>query len=451
MKKLSFLVLSMAMIALVGCKNDVEKTIKLNPTKLTIFVGESDTIKALTTPESIAITWTSDNSTVATVENGVVTAVAAGEATITAAVSEEVKATCQVTVKARRRGIALDKFVLGVEIGGSAQIKATVYPTDLVISWESEEPGIATVANGVVTGVSEGKTVIVAKTSIDTAYCEVMVANMDTTIYSYFNVDGCGLFGEEFEPIPGTDTVLTLSDGLDYSCCLAYIYWYGWDGDLQYVSGSGWVGDGLFIDGGKVPVYLITSGEYEGYYVGTSVWTCGLEKDDEDIIPYNIRRGHVTPESYGDWVSYVYGDSIDGPIDQEIIFTETGGSSFAPWYTSEDFNYADYGLYYGFIQSMTFVEADEETGTGSSFIAELKWVNLTDEDRVIGFKVTENPDSTTSFVRPYDFESVENYVYSRTEEEQAKRYYLCSPQKVYREMPVVRGKSLQKDKFYMAR
>ena len=93
------------MFGLVAC-NDEEQTIAvesvtLNKTELTLEVGGEETLTVTVAPDDATdktVTWTSDNTAIATVENGKVTAVAAGRATITAKAGDKTAA-CAVTVK----------------------------------------------------------------------------------------------------------------------------------------------------------------------------------------------------------------------------------------------------------------------------------------------------------------------------------------------------------------
>ena len=93
------------MFGLVAC-NDEEQTIAvesvtLNKTELTLEVGGEETLTVTVAPDDAtdkAVTWTSDNTAIATVENGKVTAVAAGRATITAKAGDKTAA-CAVTIK----------------------------------------------------------------------------------------------------------------------------------------------------------------------------------------------------------------------------------------------------------------------------------------------------------------------------------------------------------------
>ena len=75
----------------------------LNKTSTTLTVGNTETLTATVEPANAtnkAVTWSSDNSGVATVSNGVVTAVAPGTATITVTTADGgFTATCTVTVR----------------------------------------------------------------------------------------------------------------------------------------------------------------------------------------------------------------------------------------------------------------------------------------------------------------------------------------------------------------
>lgn len=77
------------------------KSISLSKTELSMFDGDSTTLKVSfnpsTTTDDTTVTWTSSNTKVATVSNGKITAVGAGTATITAKVGD-CTATCKVTV-----------------------------------------------------------------------------------------------------------------------------------------------------------------------------------------------------------------------------------------------------------------------------------------------------------------------------------------------------------------
>ena len=88
-------------------ESDLEPTqikatsITLSQTSVTLSAGESISLTATITPENATnktITWSSSDSSVATVSNGKVTAVAVGKATITAKASNGLSSTCNIEV-----------------------------------------------------------------------------------------------------------------------------------------------------------------------------------------------------------------------------------------------------------------------------------------------------------------------------------------------------------------
>lgn len=74
-------------------------------------------------------------------------------------------------------GISLDKDTLTVVRGKSEELKATVTPANATdeVTWESSAMDVATVENGIVTGVSTGEATITAKAGSHTAECQVTV------------------------------------------------------------------------------------------------------------------------------------------------------------------------------------------------------------------------------------------------------------------------------------
>lgn len=128
------------------------------------------------------ITWSSSDDKVATVVNGVVTAVGIGTAEITATNSNgTVSDVCTVTVSAISvTGVTVDKTTAEISVGGTVVVTATVAPenaSDKTVIWSTSDDKVATVANGIVSGVSAGTVTITATTKdgAKTATCEVTV------------------------------------------------------------------------------------------------------------------------------------------------------------------------------------------------------------------------------------------------------------------------------------
>ena len=158
--------------------------ITLNTDILELIEGESAILTATVYPENAtdpSVTWKSSSEAVATVVDGVVTAVAAGEATITAKAGDKAVA-CTVTVVSAYvavESITLDAVELSLEVGESMTLISTVLPenaTDKMVTWSSGDESIATVADGVVTAIAPGQTVITAKAGDVEATCAVTVA-----------------------------------------------------------------------------------------------------------------------------------------------------------------------------------------------------------------------------------------------------------------------------------
>ena len=160
--------------------------------KATYELEEGDTMKLAVTvsPEGATdktISWTSSDETIATVNDGVVTAIKPGNATITAIslCTPAVTATCKIVVTKKYvsvTGIALDKTKAEMAEGETLKLTATISPddaTDKTITWTSSNESVATVNNGTVTAVKEGKAIITAKAGEMTATCEITVIHTD--------------------------------------------------------------------------------------------------------------------------------------------------------------------------------------------------------------------------------------------------------------------------------
>jgi|GEM_PF-969054 len=147
-------------------------SVELNKDETTIDAGKSETLVAKVSPVDATIktvTWASSDPKIATVSNkGVVKGIKAGTVTITVKTTDGgYEAICEVTVNQPVTSISLDKKTLTVNVGFDGELNATVGPesaTEKSVVWSSSNESIATVENGVVTGVGKGSATITATT-----------------------------------------------------------------------------------------------------------------------------------------------------------------------------------------------------------------------------------------------------------------------------------------------
>ena len=186
MKKSLFIAAAACLAATLSCSKDIEVSgVSLNQTEVTLKTGETFTLVATVSPSDASdptVTWTSDNSSVATVDNnGKVTTVATGTANVKATAGA-FSATCKVTVFNPVESITLDQTTATVKVGRTITLTAAVSPdnaSDPAITWASSDEKIATVADGVVTAVAIGEVKISAKAGEKTATCAVTVKALD--------------------------------------------------------------------------------------------------------------------------------------------------------------------------------------------------------------------------------------------------------------------------------
>ena len=164
--------------------------VTLNKSTLGLNVGGTSTLTATVAPSNAtdqSLTWTSSNTSVATVtQAGKVTAVGAGTCTIRATANDGSGkyGSCAVTVSQSTvsvTGVSLDKSTTTINAGGTKQLTATVYPanaTNKNVSWSSSDTSVATVnSSGLVTAVAAGLATITVTTADGgyTATCGVTV------------------------------------------------------------------------------------------------------------------------------------------------------------------------------------------------------------------------------------------------------------------------------------
>ncbi|MCI6401359.1 MAG: Ig-like domain-containing protein [Candidatus Fimivicinus sp.] len=162
-------------------------------TAVTTGIGSASTqLTATVAPEDAtnnAVTWSSDNALVRVDGNGKVSFTgllySPVSATITAASVEnpEITDSCVVTFRKARTGVTgvtLDRTELALKEGASAQLAATVTPSNAnnkAVIWDSSDSSVVTVSDGLVTAVAPGDAMITVTTEDGgfSAQCQVRV------------------------------------------------------------------------------------------------------------------------------------------------------------------------------------------------------------------------------------------------------------------------------------
>jgi len=123
-------------------------------------------------------TWASKDESIATVVNGKVTGKKAGTTIITATIGSK-KLECTVKVAPVLEKIEITTEIDELEVGTGTPFGISYLPLDSInhpdVTWESSDPSIATVIDGMVKGIKPGKATITAKAGNFTATHEITI------------------------------------------------------------------------------------------------------------------------------------------------------------------------------------------------------------------------------------------------------------------------------------
>lgn len=297
-------------------------SITLSSSSKTLTVGDSSTITASTTPSGQSVTWTSSNTSVATVFGGTITAKSAGSATITAKFTYNgiaYSATCNVTVKAptlTKIEVASNPTKTVYEIGESLntsglKLKLT-YSND---STETITGGFTT--SGFSSATAGTKTVTVTygdltatfavtvtAPAVDENMPQIVVESKKLTKGSEFTV------AVEIKNNPGF-SYLEVTPQYDSALTLVKVE----NGELisdftkgkQYV----WVSDEDVTEDGLLMTFTFSTAEdleAGNYPVSFQVRTCA--NYDEQAVSLTVVPGNI------EVIDFVYGDATgDGAVD----------------------------------------------------------------------------------------------------------------------------------------
>ena len=179
----------------VSPKTYYAESITLNKASVELPIGYTDTLTAMVLPDYTtdkSVIWSSSDSSIAKVENGVVTALSTGTVTITATTTNGKSATC--TVKSLfipATDIIINEQLIYVNAGENKAVNATTVPENATVTsliCSSSDTSIATVNDGIITGVSDGIAIITVSTADGTISksFNVVVENSAEIIYTSY-------------------------------------------------------------------------------------------------------------------------------------------------------------------------------------------------------------------------------------------------------------------------
>ena len=268
-------------------------SITLNPSSVTLKVGDTDQIATIIKPVNATerdLVWTSSDSSVVSVDSkGVIKGLKPGTAIITVQTKDgNVVTTCEVTVKeVPVETITFNTNSTSVKIGSTVQIKATVKPdnaTNKELVWTSSDTSIATVdSNGKVTGKNAGVVTITAKSKdgIVQATCQVTVTVDDILVEEII------LTPEKDVIKNGSSTQINATVKPD-NAINKELVWTSSDPTIATVDSNGKV------TGKKVGVVTITAKTQDGTVQKSVTITVEMNYNDDEVNVFDKDKDPIT-------------------------------------------------------------------------------------------------------------------------------------------------------------
>ncbi len=128
------------------------ETLTISESSVKLYVGTQHILKATSNAD---VSWSSSDTSVASVSKGVVTVNKAGTATITAKTSTK-KATCTITAIDQKISINSSHSSATITAGKTFLARSTTSG----VTWSSSDESIATVKNGYILGIKKGQAII---------------------------------------------------------------------------------------------------------------------------------------------------------------------------------------------------------------------------------------------------------------------------------------------------
>ncbi len=180
MKKKWFVSALLVVLCMMGCtpqETEVDTTITLSESVLSMTVGDIAMLEATISPVNADVVWTSSDDSVATVFHGAVTATGIGHTTITATANGKSAACVVYSVGASGQTLSLVDYVVEMKAGETQPLRYhDVYGVPL--TWTSSADSVATVdQHGVVSAHASGNAWITLSNGAEEAKCLIAVAH----------------------------------------------------------------------------------------------------------------------------------------------------------------------------------------------------------------------------------------------------------------------------------
>ena len=216
-------------------------SVTLDRNNISMNKGTTTTLVATINPndttEDTTKKWESSNTNVVTVdENGMVTAVGRGSAEVTVTVGNK-KATATIEVLVPITSVQINKDKVEVVKNQTVILSAIINPSDTTedttVTWESDDPSIATVdENGVVTGKSAG--VVVIRGTLQNG----MEISSEVTV-TIIPVDSISFEDKEITILKGKETLLNVLINPSNATEIENIAWESSDDTIITVDENG--------------------------------------------------------------------------------------------------------------------------------------------------------------------------------------------------------------------
>lgn len=293
--------------ALTGDEEISISSIKVSPTKVTLTVGETQTISTIITPDNAVnkqLNWISSDDTVAEVTDGKITANGAGEAIITVSSVKDPtkKAEVKVTVKEKKvnvSNVSVSKTLVTLDVGESETVTAIITPenaTNKGVRWTTSDASVVTVENGKITAVGAGTayiTVTSMENSTKKAYVSVIVDEVEVTP------------SDQLAPAFDKDKATYPAGSVVYSDGKYYVYTDAWGRDwnntgkidsswtlvetdltaIPTIGGLGVVNKGKIVKVGNYYYTPLNDGSYTHWIAAgkhNAYWNCITQESSKD-------------------------------------------------------------------------------------------------------------------------------------------------------------------------